>query len=353
MDNDSLAALNNAAASLTNTASVINAANASRKQRKWMEQMYDKQRAEILADRADARAYALDMWDMQNRYNSPVESMARMREAGINPNNAASALAGVSANATAPQPLNNPVASVPSPYQDTTGSVLSQSALNYSQLANLNAQTSKLKADTAKVEAETDKVYADTDVVRQQLKGMLYDYEHLSPRRVKELDAIIDKSLTDKRLTDAEITQVSELTKRTIKEIDRIDYEIERLESEVKVNNERVKSEVVGRERDRASAAASRASSRLDEARKEQQDLFNSYERELQSFGTSSQSSSNPIINAKDQAAVMVGRGAKNAKKSVSRSIERRSFSDVLRSSTYRSMPNAPRSSDWRDELGH
>lgn len=47
----------------------------NRKQRQWNEKMYKWQRADALADYA-----------MQNEYNSPINQMARLREAGLNPN---------------------------------------------------------------------------------------------------------------------------------------------------------------------------------------------------------------------------------------------------------------------------
>ena len=47
----------------------------NKKTREWNEQQYAKQRADSLAD-----------WNMQNEYNSPTSQMARLREAGLNPN---------------------------------------------------------------------------------------------------------------------------------------------------------------------------------------------------------------------------------------------------------------------------
>lgn len=47
----------------------------NRKTRRWNEKMYAKQRADALAD-----------FYMQNEYNSPTSQMARLREAGLNPN---------------------------------------------------------------------------------------------------------------------------------------------------------------------------------------------------------------------------------------------------------------------------
>lgn len=47
-----------------------NAAN-----RRWQQRMYDQQRSDALAD-----------WRMQNEYNSPMQQMLRLKEAGLNPN---------------------------------------------------------------------------------------------------------------------------------------------------------------------------------------------------------------------------------------------------------------------------
>lgn len=47
----------------------------NRKQRKWSEKMYERQRSDSLMD-----------WAMQNNYNSPEEQMKRLKEAGLNPN---------------------------------------------------------------------------------------------------------------------------------------------------------------------------------------------------------------------------------------------------------------------------
>lgn len=65
-----------AVAQVASTAlNVVSAANTNKKQRKWMEQQYDKQRADALAD-----------YHMQNDYNSPAAAMKRYKEAGLNPN---------------------------------------------------------------------------------------------------------------------------------------------------------------------------------------------------------------------------------------------------------------------------
>lgn len=47
----------------------------NRATRKWNERMYGQQRKDALAD-----------WAMQNEYNSPLQQMARLKAAGLNPN---------------------------------------------------------------------------------------------------------------------------------------------------------------------------------------------------------------------------------------------------------------------------
>lgn len=55
--------------------SAISQSVLNKKSRKWHEKMYDRQRADSLAD-----------WTMQNEYNSPAAQMQRLRNAGLNPN---------------------------------------------------------------------------------------------------------------------------------------------------------------------------------------------------------------------------------------------------------------------------
>ena len=48
-------------------------------QREWQERMYGRQRT-------DQEKWALAQWHRENKYNSPIEQMARLKAAGINPN---------------------------------------------------------------------------------------------------------------------------------------------------------------------------------------------------------------------------------------------------------------------------
>lgn len=60
---------------LGNAAAIVAQGKTNKKTREWNEKMYGLQRENALAD-----------WKMQNEYNHPSAQMARLREAGLNPN---------------------------------------------------------------------------------------------------------------------------------------------------------------------------------------------------------------------------------------------------------------------------
>jgi len=97
-------------------------------------------RRQQLADQQNIK-----FWNMQNAYNTPKQQMARLKDAGLNPNliygsNANTGVAGsVSPSKASPYNIQNPVPSV------------LQSALLQSQIANLDSVTDKNRADTEKI----------------------------------------------------------------------------------------------------------------------------------------------------------------------------------------------------------
>lgn len=69
------AAITGGAALAGGLANSFSQANLNKKNRRWSEQMYQRQYADNLA-----------FWAMQNEYNSPQAQMRRFQEAGLNPN---------------------------------------------------------------------------------------------------------------------------------------------------------------------------------------------------------------------------------------------------------------------------
>lgn len=71
-----IAPLLNAGSNLLDTGlNALFQGGANRKSRQYATEMYERQRRDALAD-----------WNMQNEYNSPMSQMARLRDAGLNPN---------------------------------------------------------------------------------------------------------------------------------------------------------------------------------------------------------------------------------------------------------------------------
>jgi len=148
----------------------------NRQQKRTNLEMYDRQRADALAD-----------WNRQNMYNAPDAQMKRFKDAGLNPHL-------IYGQMTTAQPIKTPEAKAPNyvaPQVDPEGlNVLGkQYALETQrlQLENMQKQGELIKAQTLKTNSETDwkNVYTDffkeTDPYRKEainidnlLKGSLY-----------------------------------------------------------------------------------------------------------------------------------------------------------------------------------
>lgn len=149
----------------------INAASQgkiNRKTRQWNEKMYTIQ-----------RQHAQDDWHLQNEYNSPRAQMARLKEAGLNPN-----LVYDNGATTIAPPVRSTEAKSWNPEAPNLGSGISDSILSYidtrmkekqinlldtqntvaqndaamrlAQIANLNVQTANTVQNTAKSQFELD-----------------------------------------------------------------------------------------------------------------------------------------------------------------------------------------------------
>lgn len=91
--------------------------------------------------------YNLQMWKMQNEYNSPAKQMERYREAGLNPNLIYGNGSSSAGNATS-APSMESYSSGFSKFMNFWSNLYSLKNLK-AQNNNLNAQTDSIKADTA------------------------------------------------------------------------------------------------------------------------------------------------------------------------------------------------------------
>ncbi|AXH75618.1 MAG: DNA pilot protein [Microviridae sp.] len=135
-----------AGASLAGTG--INAASQgamNRKTRKWNEQRYGIERQDALAD-----------WHMQNAYNSPQSQMARLKEAGLNPN----LVYGNGATATSSQGVKNPDTKGwnPDAVQFDPGSAMGayiDAQVKHANTDNLRVQKTVMEAEQRLKDAQT------------------------------------------------------------------------------------------------------------------------------------------------------------------------------------------------------
>lgn len=165
-----------------NVATTIGAANVgaqlltNRAQKRTNLEMYDRQRADALAD-----------WNRQNQYNSPEAQMTRFKEAGLNPHL-------IYGQMTTAQPIKTPEAKAPNyvapqANPDDFNILGRQYALETQRLQaeNMEKQGELIKAQILKAQSETDwkNVYTDffksTDPYRREgmnvsnlLKGSQY-----------------------------------------------------------------------------------------------------------------------------------------------------------------------------------
>lgn len=141
------------AAAVMKGADVFAQAKMNKKTRKFAEGMYNKQRADNLAD-----------WHMQNEYNDPSAVMARMRKAGLNENlpfgSGTDSQSGPVKSADAPSwnPETPQFSSALSSFQDYQ--------MREAQTNNLRAQNTVLTQDAILKAAQVENTAAQTDASR-------------------------------------------------------------------------------------------------------------------------------------------------------------------------------------------
>lgn len=163
-------------------------------QRNWNEEMMDKQ-----------NEWSLDMWNRTNEYNSPLEQIKRLRDAGLNP--LYYGLDGSSANGLeSAQPLGYDRASMKGLANPIQGALD-----GYAQMTSLqkdvelkNAQIDKIKSDTKGVdldnewkdktmEARVQSEELKNSVTREQIENFKKEREKMD----KEITKLIEEANTE------------------------------------------------------------------------------------------------------------------------------------------------------------
>lgn len=146
----------------------------NRKNRRFTRQMYALQREHALAD-----------WHMQNQYNSPVQQMARLRDAGLNPNLVyGDGVTGNSSGGVRSSSVNE--MNQRAPEWAAVGQQMGNSIAQYQDIKLKEAQINNLEADNT-VKAQQAELLAtdrlkrildiDTGKFDLDMKNSLKDYQ--------------------------------------------------------------------------------------------------------------------------------------------------------------------------------
>jgi hypothetical protein len=195
-------------------------------------EMYDRQRADALAD-----------WNRQNMYNAPEAQMKRFKDAGLNPHL-------IYGQMTTAQPIKTPEAKAPNyvaPQIDPEGlNVLGkQYALETQrlQLENMQKQGGLIEAQTLKTNSETDwknintKFAKDTFDIR---KFTLGNKETLSAGEVYLQDQKFKQIETQIRKTNAEVQNILANTKLSVAKQSEIAQKITSMKQYMELTNEKI-----------------------------------------------------------------------------------------------------------------
>lgn len=165
------ALIKGAGTAIAGGASAIAAGNLNRKNRQFQQAEAEKQRAwnETMAEKQNAWNY--EMWQKATDYDSPVNQVQRLRDAGLNP-----LFYGLDGNAsqsapTAAQPLGYERADAGN-WANPVQSGL-DAAIKVAQVSNIQADTAKKNEETLTETQRREKIQADIANAKQELQNML------------------------------------------------------------------------------------------------------------------------------------------------------------------------------------
>lgn len=176
--------------------------SANQSQLSYSKEMYEKQRADALAD-----------WNMQNAYNSPSAQMARFKEAGLNPN----LIYGQMSNSpvvrsSSPQSYN------PTPPQIDLGGAANMALTQYYDTKLKSAQIDNLKEQNLLM--KQDSLIKMYEGISKNLQNQKSEFE------VKNQGDLLKMSLDAMK---ANIRQTSTTTNLTQEQINRVQQEIKNM----------------------------------------------------------------------------------------------------------------------------
>lgn len=181
----------------SNAANMISQGSMNKKTRKWNENMYRQQRADSLAD-----------WAMQNEYNHPSSQMARLRDAGLNPNlvygngteTTAGPVRGTSADKWTPIA---PTAQLGQVAADSIGASIDLQ-VKQAQVDNLRKQNTLIQNQAVESLARGIAVYTGIDKTKIDTEAAKFDLtmkEALRDTNIAITEGILKKQQVDTQFT--------------------------------------------------------------------------------------------------------------------------------------------------------
>ncbi|QCS37331.1 DNA pilot protein [Tortoise microvirus 86] len=188
--------------------------NTNRDQRNWNERMYEREKADKLAQ-----------WHMENEYNSPVSQMQRLRQAGLNPNLVYGKGADNIGGSIAPTATKNYSPTAP---QFDLGGPVSSGLMSYYDIAMKEAQTDNLKAqNTVAYQEAALKAAATANTIQSTAKG---EFELDMARTLRQNSLDFAEANLKKVQADTQF-QLSENERRSIMQTQTLKESVERIMS--------------------------------------------------------------------------------------------------------------------------
>ena len=177
----------------------------------------------------------------------------------------------------------------------------------------LDAERDNIKANTKQIEQDTVHSYLDGKNLKEQLRGLIISNNILDSTGKDNAVAVINKLESEKEYTDAQTSQMKEITLNYQQERKESDARIDLLKKQKEQAEEAIKLAKTEEEKNAAQTQLNNVTTELVSAQKDRQLLDNKYESELQEVGQSTSNSSNPAVNAANVAAVNAARVAKKS----------------------------------------
>lgn len=169
------------------------------RQNEWSERMMQQQNAWNQQNAATAYQRQIAFYNMQNDYNSPVNQIARLRSAGINPNLAYAngALNNIGASTPSVSPADT--ASAPAGSASVSPGSLGTIGSNFVQMYQMGEQNKAIKAQVDKIQKEGQKLDFDNRIRSMTWLDEAHSLQH-SYRAKHTLEDLADEVLEQARI---------------------------------------------------------------------------------------------------------------------------------------------------------